>query len=167
MASGIDNADVTIVPPNNAQRPPYPAMIDPSQRFLHTLHEPPQRVQSPASLLNPFHILQLKLNPHIGDFQSLAILSPRRKQSPPATNDFLIRPAFRHRVIEQQDDVQRVVEHRKTSHVDSENPGQFLYRSSLRPSKTRSSLSLGVAQLLPLLSMLTTVPTQQRPPNTP
>ena len=167
MASGIDNADVTIVPPNNAQRPPYPAMIQPSQRFLQTLHEPPQRVQSPESPLNPFHILQWKLNPHIRDFQSWAILSPRRKQSPPATNDFLIRPAFRYRFVQLQDDLQMVVDHRKTSHVDSEYPGQCLQRSSLPPSQTRSSLSLGVGQLLPLLSMLSTVPTQKRPPHTP
>jgi len=59
-----------------------------------------------------------------------------------------------------------VVEHRKTSHIDRENPGQFLQRSSLPPSQTRSSLSLAVAQLLPLLSMLTTVATQKRPPHT-
>ena len=33
-----------------------------------------------------------------------------------------------------------VVEHRKPSHVDSENPGQFFQRLSLPPSPTSSSL---------------------------
>ena len=74
------------------------------------------------------------------DFQSLAILSPRRKQPPPATHDFLTRPARRNPIIQQQDDVQMVVEHRKASHIDGENPGQFFQRLSLPPSPTSSSL---------------------------
>ena len=47
-----------------------------------------------------------------------------------------------------------IADHRKAQHidpVDPVDPGQFLQPSSLPPSQTSSSLSLGVAQLLPLL----------------
>ena len=94
----------------------------------------------------------------------LSVLSSRRKQSPPATHDVLIRPAIRNSIIQQQDDVQVIVEDGKPSNIDGENPSQFFQRLSLPPSPTPSSLTLSVAQLLPLLPMLATVPTQKRPP---
>jgi hypothetical protein len=42
---------------------------------------------------------------------------------------------------------------RKAEHIHGKDPCQHLLRSSLPPSQTSSSSSLGVAQLLPLLAM--------------
>ena len=130
------------------------------------LHEPAQIVQTLAAFSDPLCILQTILNPGIRDFQRLTILASRRKQLPPPTNRLFIRPASRRRIIPPQNHVQVIIEHRVCTHFDSKDRSQFLQQSSLPPSRTSSSLSLGVAQLLPLFPMLSPLTTKKGPPNT-
>ena len=90
-----------------------------------------------------------------------------RKQVPPPQGNHFIGPVSDDIWPRSGHDVKVVTHHRKAENIHSKDPGEHFQRSSLPPSQTLSSLSLDVAQLLPLLPMLTTVPTQQRPPHTP
>ena len=107
------------------------------------------------------------LNPGLCHFQRLTILASRRKPFAQATNSLFIRPARGSRVIQTQSHLQMIVEHRVRTHFNVKNRRQFLQQTSLPPSRTSSSLSLGVTQLLPLLPMLTPLTTKKRPPHTP
>ncbi len=125
-----------------------------SNLFRQTLHEP-RHIRQPLPLFLHTRnvvadLVQLEFR---GFLRRPVFPASLRKQGPPPQGNVLIGPLPDNIRSCASHDVKVVTHDRKTKHVHGEDPGEHFQRSSLPPSQTRSSLSLGVTQLLPLFAI--------------